>query len=193
MQGPAAHLQVVVQAGPFILARDLSIAVEIGKDAPDALQGPIDGTGVRVGAEVARPVPAHRARDLDFGERVLPVDLQVGEGLVVLEQDVEGWLVLLDEIVFERERLQFIGGDPPGHVRDFRHQALHPGIVPLAGREVAAHARPQDFGLADVQDLARGAVHQIATGGTRQFVQLPLHQRGYRIGHGTDVSSSPNP
>jgi hypothetical protein len=62
-----------------------------------------------VRAKVGAAVLAQAARDEDLGVAVAQRQLDVGVGLVVAQQDVEARLALLDEVVFERQRLVLVG------------------------------------------------------------------------------------
>ena len=60
-----------------------------------------------VRAEVSRAVLAQPPRDVD-ARILLAGQLDVGIGLVVAQQDVEARLVLLDQVVLERQRLLLV-------------------------------------------------------------------------------------
>ena len=73
----------------------------------DEVDQPVRQIGREVRAEVGGAVLAQAAGDVD-ARVFLAGELDVGVGLVVAQQDVEARLVLLDEVVFERQRLLFV-------------------------------------------------------------------------------------
>ena len=75
-----------------------------------------------------------------------------GKALVVAQHDVVARLVLLDEVVFEQQRLGLGVGERDLDARDVPDQRLHLG-VDVAGEEVVADAVAQVARLAHVQQL----------------------------------------
>ena len=119
------------------------------------------GAGVRVGAKVARARPVALARVLDGREDVILGDGDVGVALVVLEVDVEGRSVLVDEVDLQHEGLVL---RPHHHVVEAgrgRHEARHHGAL-IGELHVLAQPRAQVLGLAHVQDVALGILPQVA-------------------------------
>ena len=112
---------------------------------------------------------------LTFGKVLLPVDLDVGIGLVVAQADVEARPVALDQLVFEDQRLQLGVGDDPLQVGDLGHQA--PGAGFAIGLEVRPDAVAQHDRLADVDHLAVDGAVDVDAGPLRQGVEL-LRQLG---------------
>ena len=151
--GPAAQLDVVIQAGARILAGDLAVAGQVGEDAAQHIQGLVHRPDAGVGAEVARAVLDHLAGDGHLGEGVRPVHLDVGVALVVLEADVVARAVLLDQVHLEDERLELRTDHDPLDIGDVLHQLA--GLVVLVGAllEIGAHPVAQVDRLADVDDL----------------------------------------
>ena len=118
--------------------------------AVDEVHQPVRQVGREVRAEVGGAVLAQAARDVDA--RVLLVgELDVGVGLVVAQQDVEARLVLLDEVVFERQRFFFVVDQDVVDVARLGDAGVP--VLASARRvfgEVAADAVAQALGLADV-------------------------------------------
>ena len=166
-----AQLDVVVQAGAGILAGDLAVAGEIGEDAPQHVERLVHGPHAGVGAEVARAVVDHLARDGDFGKGVRPVYLDVGVAFVVLEAHVVTRAVLFDQVHLEDERLEFRADHDPLDVGDVFDQLAGLKVL-VAGRvEVRAHPVAQIDGLADVNDLAGAVFHDVTAGLVGQGIQ----------------------
>ena len=82
------------------------------------------------------------------------MNFEVRVGFVILEADVEGRLMLLDQRVFQNQGFQFAVGQPPGDVLNFGDQMLALGAPSLTGREVTAHSATQNGGLADIEDFS---------------------------------------
>ena len=99
-------------------------------------------------------------------------ELDVGVGLVVAQQDVEARLVLLDEVVLERQRLFFVVDQDVIDVARFRDQRSGLYVGQLVLGKVAADAIAQALGLADVDDAARGVLVQIYAGNQRKLACL---------------------
>jgi len=62
----------------------------------------------KIRPEIRAAIFAQAASDEDLGMAVGERELDVGVGLVVAQQDVEARLALLDQVVFERQRLAFM-------------------------------------------------------------------------------------
>ncbi len=86
--------------------------------------------------------------------------LQIGIVLVVAQQDVVLGPTLLDEIVFERERLHDRVGDDDLDRRNLFQERIVPRTE-TGRRQVAAHTIPQRTRLADVDRLAGRVAPQI--------------------------------
>ena len=111
--------------------------------------------GREVGAEIDGAIFFQAAGDVDarkfFKRRVA----DVGIGLVVAQQHVEFRLVLLDEVVFERQRFFFVVDDDVIHVGNFADERAGFGVLPIGLEKVGAHAAAQRARLAHVEDRAR--------------------------------------
>ncbi len=92
------------------------------------------------------------------------VSLMYGKRLVIPQQDVEARLPLLDEIVFERQRLFVVVDQDVFDVAGVGDQRSGLGVgQPVVG-EVAAHAGAQVLGLAHVDHFAVLVFVQIHAG-----------------------------
>jgi hypothetical protein len=158
--GGQAAVHVVVEAGPVGVAGDGDLALAQGEEPVDQPQHVLDGTGGGVGAEVA-PAVLDDAADDQHPRPGLVGDLDVGVGLVVLQPDVEVRLVALDQLVLEDQRLGGRVGADHLEVGDLGHQGDRLGRQGAGRAEVGAHAVAQRGGLADVDDLAGRALHQV--------------------------------
>ena len=138
-----------------------------GAELEDALEYVNRGTEARGVRE--RPVKPHafsprRASDLDPRELFARPDLQVREGLVVLEALVELRSQVLDHAGLDEHRGDLVFGldvvdldDEPDPVADA--QIVGRVLVPIAGGPAA-----EVLGLADVHDPALGILHEVDAG-----------------------------
>ena len=81
--------------------------------------------------------------------------------LVVAQQDIEFRLVLLDQIVFERQGFALVVHDDVIEIRDFPHQRAGFGIQPAGFEEVRFDAIPQGTRFPHVQNISQGVLEQI--------------------------------
>ena len=162
--GSAAQLDVVIQAGARILAGDLAVAGEIGEDMAQHIQGLMHGPDAGVRAKVMRTVLDHLAGDGHFGEGVRQMHFDVGVAFVVFEADVEARTVLLDQVHLEDERFKFRTDHDPFQIGDLRDQLARLGDLVAALLKIGAHPVLEDDGLADVDDLAGGVLHDVNAG-----------------------------
>ena len=71
------------------------------------------------------------------------VNRMYGIGLIVAQQDIEFRLVLLDEIIFERQRFPSIVDHDVIKIGDFAHQRAGLGVLPARFEKIGAHALAQ--------------------------------------------------
>ncbi len=102
-----AAVNVVLQAGLGMVAREIHLARRHQKMAVDEVHQAMRQVGREVRAVVSGAILAQAARHVD-ARVFFAGQLDVGVGLVVAQQDIEARLVLLDEVVFERQRLFFV-------------------------------------------------------------------------------------
>ena len=107
--------------------------------AVDEVHQPVRQVAGKIGAEIGGAVLAQPPRDVD-ARVVLAGQLDVGVGFVVAQQDVEARLVLLDEVVLERQRFLFVVDQDVVDVARFGDQRAGFGVGQLVFGEVAAHA-----------------------------------------------------
>jgi hypothetical protein len=120
--GAEAAVDVVLETGAGMVAREIDLATGNEKAAMDELDDAVSEVAGKVRAVVGRTVFAQATRDEDFGIAVGEGELDVGVGLVVAEQDVEARMALLDEVVFEREGFVFIGYKDVVEVNGLAHE-----------------------------------------------------------------------
>ncbi len=125
--------------------------------------------------EVTPLAGARPAVETQPRKRMVGGDVDVGVALVVPQQDVEPRLVLLDQVVFEQQRLRF--GVGHRHL-DARHELHHRGGLcrRLRAMKVARHPFFQVPRLADIDDLVLRVEHAIHAGAMGQRAQ-----EGFRV------------
>jgi hypothetical protein len=185
--GALAALDVVEEARPpegSLALPDVDRAGPEGEEAADQVHRLVDAARRGVGAEVAAAVGVQLPRPLDAREVLAERDPDVRVALVVLEADVEARLVALDQVGLEEERLRdrvrqrvLDVGDAVDRLADPVHLA-----VPGSGRlllPVAAHARAEVLGLADVQHGPARVAHEVDAGPGRQAGERGFELRGH--------------
>ena len=172
--GRDTQLDVIVKTGAFVLPGDLAVTGQIGEDAAQHIQGLIDRPGGGVRTKITRAIFDHLPRDGDFGEWLVPVDLDVRIALVILEADVVFRAMLLDQVHLKDERLKLRADHDPFNIHDLAHEAAGLGIVAGIRVEVGADAVLQADGLADINDRARRVLHQVTARLGRQGFQDPI-------------------
>ena len=81
--------------------------------------------------------------------------------LVVAQQHIEFRLILLDQIVFERQGFALVVHDDVVDVRDFAHQRTGLGIHPAGFQEIRFHAIAQGTRFSHVQNISQGVLEQV--------------------------------
>ena len=157
-------MNVVLQAGAGMVAREIDLAAGQKKAAMDQLDDAVGEVAGKIRAVVRRAVLAQAARDEDLGKAVGQRQLDVGIGLVVAQQDVEARLALLDEVVFKRQRLVLVGDQDVVDIDGLAHQRAGLGVGLRGLQQVGAHPRAQVFRLAHIDDLALGVLVEVHAG-----------------------------
>ena len=165
--GRQALMEVVVQAD-LIVAGDLDVALAIRKQTIEQIQRAVGGPRGGVRAEVLAAVVDDTASQLHPWPFLIG-DAEVRVGLAVLEQNVVLRLVTLDELVLEDQGFRRSVGPDDLEIHDVGDEFPRLGVKRARVLEVTAQAISQLGGLADIQDVAGLAFHEIATrrGGER--------------------------
>ena len=99
-----------------------------------------DGLLVGEGAEIAAGVGRAGADDAEAGQGVGEVDPDLGELLVVAEEDVPAGAPALDQLTLQEQGLGLGPDLVPFHVGHRVHHRGHLGGHPLAGDEIGGQA-----------------------------------------------------
>ena len=114
---------------------------------------PVREIAREIWAVVARTVAENATRDIDA--RVFFVcELNVRIRFVVAQQYVEAWFVLLDEIVFERERFLIVVDLNEIDIARFRDQASGLDFGEPVLIEIASYTAAKVLGFANVKNLS---------------------------------------
>ena len=178
--GAEAAVNVVLQAGAGMIAREIDLATGQQKAAMNEFDHAVGEVAGKVRAVIGRAVLAQAARDEDLGKAVGECELDVGVGLVVAQQDVESRLALLDEIVFEREGLVLVGDENVFEIDGLAHERAGFGVGLRGLEQIGAHARAEIVGLAHVDDFALGVLVEIhaGLGGQGADFLVEIHEEG---------------
>src|SRR5690242_17896488 len=159
-----ATVNIKLKAGARMRTREVH---GTGRNAEMFVNEMDDAVGEAVGeegAEIDGTVFAQASRDVDAGKFLEGGEADVRISLVVAEQDIELGLILLDEIIFEREGFAFVIHNDVIHIGNFAHQRAGFGVGPARFQKIRAHAGAQGAGLADIQGRPQGVLKQIDTG-----------------------------
>ena len=174
--GSQAAVNVVLQAGAGMVAREIDLATGQQKAAVNELDYAIGEVAGKVGAVICGAVFSETSSDEDLGKAIREGELDVGVGLVVAQQDVETWLALLDEVVFEGEGLVLVGHEDVFEIDGLAHQRAGFGVGLRGFKQVGAHARAEVVGLAHIDHFALGVLVEIHAGlggqGADFFVEI---------------------
>ena len=180
LAGGETLLQLVVEAGfarfeaPLLLHQRAELVNGV-ENVPGS-----DG----VGAEVADVFSFDDfAGDLEPGVGPVEVDVDVGVGFVVAQQDVVFGFELLDQGVFQDQRVVFAFDDDIVQRDRFAEHLPDAGGEGRVGCEYGGEAEIafdplfQAFGLADIEQMAAGVEVVVDAGAVRQVLNLFEHGR----------------
>ena len=120
--------------------------------------------GWKIGAEIERAVFLYFAGEVHAGIFFAGRELDIWVGFVVEKTDVEFWLILLDEIIFEREGFAWVGEDDGIEIGDFAGERAGFCVHPAGFEEVGTDAAAEGGGFADIEDRACGVFEEVDTG-----------------------------
>ena len=130
----------------------------------DEIDDAIRKVGREVRAVILASVLAQPASDVHPGPALAERELDVGVGLIVAQQDVETWLALLDQVVFERKRFLVVGDDDVLDVDGFANERAGLSVFPAAFVEIAGHAAAEILRLAHIDHVAFGILVEVHAG-----------------------------
>ena len=162
--GAQTPADVVLEAGAGVVARQIDFAAGQKKAAVNKVDDAVGQVPGEVGTVVNAAVAAQAAGDEDLRPAITEGEFHVGVGLVVAQQDVEAGLALLDEIVFQSQRLVLVVDQDVVDVDRIAHQGAGFGVGLGGFQQVGADAGAQIPGFADVNHLAVGILIEVHAG-----------------------------
>ena len=145
---PQASPDVVLQTRTRIITVQVELAGRNQEVPMNQIDQSIRQAGGEVGTEVERAVLAQAARGEDARIALADGQLDVGISLVIAQKDVVARLLLLDEIVLERQRFLLVVDDDVVEIDGLAQQRSGLGIGAAAFQKIRAHPRAQVVGLA---------------------------------------------
>ena len=185
------HVAVLLDLGAGVvvqLPRPVGLGDRVAVGEQDAellahlIERPADRLLVREGSEVAAGVGRPCADDAEAGEGVGEVDPDLGELLVVAEEDVPAGAPAFDQLALQQEGFGLGPDFVPFHVRHGVHHRGHLGGHPLAGHEIGGQALLEVLGLAYVDDQPGGVLHQVDARGMGGAPGLGLGRKFFPVG-----------
>ncbi len=124
----------------------------------------IGKAGRKIRTVVRAAVFSKTPRNINARETLAQSQLHVGISLVIAQQNVKSRLLLLDEVILERQRLLVIGDDNVVNVDCLAYQRVGLRILESPFAKVRADPAAQVVRLANIDDLALGVFVQIHAG-----------------------------
>src|ERR1041384_6551982 len=137
----------------------------------DDIDGFTGGDGGRERSEIAAAVLDNFTRGKNTRPRMPRSHFNAEITFVVLQPNIIAGLVLLDQVVFEDQRLFVRGGNQRLEILDALHQELHLRSL-VRAVEISAYTRAQILRLADINHLTRLVSHQVDAGTGRQVCEF---------------------
>jgi len=170
--GSEASFDVVFQAWPIQGSVDLDRTGPQLKMAIDHLDRGSSQRGGQIGAKIAGFIPPHSSSQKDPRVFFTGGDLQVKEGLVVLQTDIQQGLVLFDQRTFQYKRFDFGIGEDDVQVTGISRQVCRFEVGGAPFLKIGANPMAKVFPLADVDDLAAGVMKKVDPGRCREIFQF---------------------
>ena len=145
----------------------------------DQVHDPVGEVGWEIRAIVHTAVLAQPAGDVNSGKFFAQSQFYVWVSLVIPEKDVEPGLLLLDEVVLQRQRLFVVGDDDVIHVHCLAHQCSGLGIGNPPFVKIGADTVAQALSLAYIDDLTFGVLVEVHAGRRRNRTDfcVKIHRR----------------
>ena len=130
----------------------------------DEVDNPVSQVPRKVGAVIDTAVAAQTAGHEDLGPAIAERELHIRIGFVVAQQDVEARLALLDEVVFQRQRLVLVVDQDVVDVDRVAHQRSGLGVGLGGFQQIGANPRAKILRLADVNHFSVGVLIEVHAG-----------------------------
>ncbi len=172
--GGAALADLIKKARATAAPAGLQRVMAQGKDPINFLERFAHGAAGGIGAEIEGAVALNLAHDLQCGKLLTRIETDGNIGLVVAQVDIVTGSVLLDQGILKDQRLFFGIGDNRLERAHPVHQEPDMRTAVAFGRKVRTQAAAQILRLADVENLARLALHQIDAREIGEFFRIDL-------------------
>ena len=178
-----AALDVVLQAGPGMVTREIHFAGRHQKVAVDEIDDAVGEVRGDVRTVVSAAIFTEAACDVHPRKTLAQRQFHVGIGFVIAQQNIEARLTLFDEVVFERQRFLVVGDDDVVDVDRLADQRVRFCVLPTGGTKVARHPAAQVLRLTHVDDIAFGVLVQVHAGlggqGADFLVEIHAQSAGF--------------
>ena len=159
-----AASDVELQARPRVIAVQINVARRHKEVAVNQICDAVGEVGREVRAVVFAAVFFQPPCDIHARKALAKRELDVRISFVVAQKDVVARLLLLDEVVLERQRFLVVVDDDVVDVDGLAHERAGLGVGQGFVREIVTDAGAQILGLADINDLAFGVLVQVHAG-----------------------------
>ena len=170
--GSQAAVDVILQAGAGMHAQQVHGATGNLEPFVNQMNDAIGQAGREVGAKIDRAIFLQAPGDVDarifFVRRVFNVRV----GLIVAQQHVKLGLVLLNEIIFERQSFALVVHHNRFDVGHHLHQSVRAGMGLTRVGEIGAHPGTQRPSLADVHHRRAGIAEEVHSGLQRKIAEF---------------------
>jgi hypothetical protein len=145
---------VIIEADTRTVAINVNGTSSDLEIAADELKRPMGQASGKVRSKIKGAILLHPPRDIDSRIGFVERQLDVRICFVVSEQDIKLWLMLLNEIVFQRQRFHLIVDHDELKARDFSTQVVKLEIDVSRILEVASYSAAQRLRLSHINNFA---------------------------------------
>ena len=149
-------MNVILQTGTRMAAREIDRAARNEESLVNKMENAAGKSGGKIGAKIERAVFFDAAGEIDARIFFGGGEFNVRVGFVIPKHDVELRTVLLDEIVFERERFSFVADENGFEVGDFAGKRAGFCVDPARFEKIRADAAAERRSFPDIKHVARG-------------------------------------
>src|SRR5580658_10336876 len=143
-------MNVILQTRSRVISREVNGAGRNQKVFVDQVDQAISEASREVRSKINRAIFLQATSDINARVFFESGILNIRIGFVVAKKDVKFRLVLLDKIVFQRQRFFYVVDDDVVDVNNLAHQRAGLGVLYAFVKKVRAHAIAQGLGFSDV-------------------------------------------
>ena len=157
-----------------MVTRQIDLARRHHEMAVDQINDAVRQIGRKVRTVITAAIFPQPASDVHPRKAFAQRELHIRVSLVVAQQNVEARLLLLDQVVFKRQRLFVIGDHDVINVHGLAYQGVGFSILPSPFAEIRRHAAAQVVGFADIDNFAFGVLVEVNAGRSRETADFCL-------------------